>query len=136
MPISDDNLDTAWKLLSERYDHPRYVMTVHLNRILNTTPNANRTAKDLYAIVDDVADAINALRGLGCPVDSWDIILVYTVAQRLDPETRQAWRIKISSVKDYPAYAELKAFIYGQARALEMVELHNSSNPEQQKISR
>jgi len=44
----------------------------------------------------------------------------------LDPETREAWKVKLGSSSSYPTYAQFQEFLVGRTRALENLDLHTS----------
>jgi hypothetical protein len=55
---------------------------------------------------------------MGLATDHWDPILVYTVTDRMDPDSRRQWELHFQGT-DFPCYAILQTFIEQRCRALE-----------------
>ncbi|XP_011883909.1 PREDICTED: uncharacterized protein LOC105571051 [Vollenhovia emeryi] len=128
MPIEEDSFTPAWNLLLSRYDNERLLITSQLEKLLNTTKIAVRSAKELNNLITSATEAYNALQALGCPVDQWDQVLVYSLSQRLDPTTREAWENDIGASPSFPNYTTFKDFVIGRARALESIEMDSPAS--------
>lgn len=74
------------------------------------------TPKALQALRDQANVAIQALRNLGRPVDTWDDLVVHLVSQ--NKSSRKAWELKLSDTVEFPAYAVLDSFLESRSRAL------------------
>ncbi|XP_071580176.1 uncharacterized protein [Temnothorax nylanderi] len=121
LALTDANFKIAWKLLLSRYDNRRRLVHDHLHA-LHTLPQATSdSAVALTALRNKANIAIQSLRNLGRSVDTWDDILVYLLAQKLDKGTRKAWELKLGDTLEYPTYDQLDRFLISQIRALENI---------------
>lgn len=64
------------------------------------------------------------MRTLGCATHHWDPITLHLLVRLLDPETREAWEVKLGSTTAWPTFAQFEEFLVGRARALENLSLH------------
>ena len=64
---------------------------------------------------------ISALEKQNQNVQSWDMILVYIITQKLDKDSRRAWEASIDSTK-LPTWNQLHQFLQNRCRVLESVE--------------
>lgn len=120
--VSGDNFTPAWDKLVNRYENKRVLINNHLDAIFKLKPLQRKSSKGLCNLLATVNEALGALKALGSPTHKWDQIIVYTLVNRLDPETHEAWEIKAGPSVTPSTYAELEDFIYGRARALESIE--------------
>ncbi|XP_043267664.1 uncharacterized protein [Venturia canescens] len=104
MAIEADSFSTAWETLTERYQNDRVLVTSHLDTLFKTAVIAPRSARDLHALVHSVTESYNSLRVLGAPIEHWDWVLVYLIARRLDPGTREAWELRTGQSKVPPSF--------------------------------
>jgi hypothetical protein len=52
--------------------------------------------------------------------DSWDIIIIYTLVQKLNNQTKKEWELHISN-KELPTLQQLYTFLEQRCNALESV---------------
>lgn len=121
LAITEANFAIAWDIISSRYENKRRLINVHLQTLFSLPTVLNETATILQALRDQANASIQALKNLGRPVDTWDDVLVYLVAQNLDKASRKAWELKLSGTTDFPTYAELDAFLKSRIHALEAI---------------
>ncbi|XP_072754297.1 uncharacterized protein [Anoplolepis gracilipes] len=126
LPISGDNFMTAWTLLVSRDENKRFLITAQLDRITNLKPLKTKSAQDLKNLLTAISETIGALRALGCAVHHWDPLLLHLLVRLLDPETREAWEVKLGSSSAYPTFAQFEEFLIGRSRAMENLNLHTS----------
>ncbi|XP_044740084.1 uncharacterized protein LOC123301412 [Chrysoperla carnea] len=120
--VSGDNFTPAWDKLVNRYENKRVLINNHLDAIFKLKPLQRKSSKELCNLLATVNEALGALKALGSTTHKWDQIIVYTLVNRLDPETHESWEIKAGPSVTPSTYAELENFIYGRARALESIE--------------
>lgn len=126
LPVSGDNFAVAWTLLVSRYENQRFLVTFQLDRITNLKPLKTKSAQGLRALLTTISEAMGAIRALGYTVHHWDPLLLHLLVRLLNPETREAWVVKLGSSFSYPTYAQFKEFLVGRTRALENLDLHTS----------
>ncbi|XP_043285562.1 uncharacterized protein [Venturia canescens] len=129
MAIEADSFSTAWETLTERYQNDRVLVTSHLDTLFKTAVITPRSARDLHALVHSITESYNSLRVLGAPIEHWDWVLVYLIARRLDPETREAWELRTGQSKVPPSFTTLREFLGHRARALEGAGVGTISTP-------
>ena len=61
---------------------------------------------------------VQLLRTLDIPVDQWDTILVFHVAEKLDRDSRQQWELSLKT-SELPTFQALCDFIDQRTRALQ-----------------
>lgn len=111
LPVTDANFDVAWKLISTRYENKRRLINTHLQALFSLPQIASENSRNLQTLHDQTNTSIQALKNLGRLVDSWDDILVYLVAQKLDKTSRKAWELKLSDTVEPPAYSDISKFL-------------------------
>ncbi|XP_024887554.1 uncharacterized protein LOC112464651 [Temnothorax curvispinosus] len=121
LAITEANFVVAWDILQSRYDNKRRLITGHLQTLLQLPALVSETSKDLRNLRDQTNAAIQALQNLGRPVEHWDDVLVFLVAQKLDKFSRKAWELKLGDTAEYPKYTELDQFLESRVRALEAI---------------
>lgn len=90
LEASDANYNSAWDMLKERFENKNII--VHNVKALFELP---QVTKDSHASLRDLSDSVSqhlrALVSLGQPVDSWDSLIIYLCASKLDIASRNEW---------------------------------------------
>lgn len=87
---------------------------------------------ELKRIYNSTVESVGALASLGCPIDQWDVILVFNMVKLLDSQSRKDWETS-PTTSEQSTFEELKQFVQSRVRALEAVE--SSCKPSQIKPS-
>ncbi|XP_018399383.1 PREDICTED: uncharacterized protein LOC108777081 [Cyphomyrmex costatus] len=66
---------------------------------------------------------------LGRPVNSWDDVLIFTVTQRLDPESVKVWEQTIGSSKELPTWNQFLEFLITRLVTLQNYEKSRTGKP-------
>lgn len=127
LSISGDNFSIAWDLLVSRYENKRFLIASQLDRIMNLKPLKTKSAKGLRTLLTTISEATAALRSLDCAVHSWDPLLLHHLVKLLDPESREAWEVKLGSSTTYPTFIQFEKFLIGRTRAMENINLDSIS---------
>ncbi|XP_076660479.1 uncharacterized protein LOC143363835 [Halictus rubicundus] len=122
LPITEANFKIAWDLLTARFDNHRGLVNFHIQTLHSLPHVSTESASDLTSLRDKANTAIQALRNLGRPVDTWDDLLVFLIVARLDRSSRKAWELQLGASTDYPTYAELEKFLESRIRALDALQ--------------
>ncbi|XP_043469591.1 uncharacterized protein LOC122503199 [Leptopilina heterotoma] len=126
LPLSNDSFNSAWELLTSRYENKRLLIAAQMDKLFNFKVISAKSAGDLNGLLTNTTESLNALVSLGAPVNSWDLVLVYFVTRRLDTQTIEAWEVKQGSSSTPPSYQQLKDFLTGRARTLENMQLNST----------
>ncbi|XP_036343161.1 uncharacterized protein LOC118752382 [Rhagoletis pomonella] len=127
IPVTDNNFQIAWDILTNRFDNKRRLVKTFLQEIVRIPPAQSESAASLRKILDSIAEALRALCQLGCPTSHWNDWLIFLVTEKLDPITIRDWEISLSSPNYIPKYDELVKFLEARIQGLDtMVDKANS----------
>lgn len=73
--ITEDNYADAWKKLTDRYEHKRYIVDCLLNNFFNQARVQGENHKDIKSLIDKSSEIIQSLKLQGVPVAHWDVII-------------------------------------------------------------
>ncbi|XP_076232907.1 uncharacterized protein LOC143178258 [Calliopsis andreniformis] len=121
LPITENNFKVAWNLINSHFDNDRHLIQIHLRALSSLTFIVEETAQELRSLLKKVNVAVQSLRNLKRPVDSWDDILVFLVSERLDASTQKAWELQLGTKTKYPPYVELDEFLANRILALDSI---------------
>ncbi|XP_017884070.1 uncharacterized protein LOC108627373 [Ceratina calcarata] len=119
MEITGANYDVAWAKLVKRYDNERITLSAHLSKMLKLPTTPQRTAAGISGLLDEVDEALAALKHLGRPVDQWDDWLIEIITARLDSSIIEDWEKSQEGNDILPTYGELVDFLETRIRSLE-----------------
>ncbi|XP_025155825.1 uncharacterized protein LOC112588859 [Harpegnathos saltator] len=120
LAVTADNFETAWNLLTARFENKRRILNGHLTSILNLPVISRESASELSALCDKVTATIAAITNMQrSPAQLWNDMLVHIVVNKLDSPTRKAWNLRSGPSDELPSFDELKTFLASRARALE-----------------
>lgn len=132
IPITAGNYSVCWEQLEQRYNNKRHLANSILQRLFNQKQINTESAVTIKQLLDTTSDCMNAFNNLGLSMNTVvDIIVIYVVSSKLDPETRKQWELKISSDADDPTepptLSQFKTFLESRFRALECIEPQKTS---------
>ena len=119
MKMIGSNFEVTWDKLVRRYDNPKRRLATHLDSLINLKPASRKNVEEINSLFDTVDEAIQGLKDLQCPVDSWDQIIVHCIVRKLDPSTRETWEIAQEIVEGFPTYKSLSSFLEKRVQSLE-----------------
>ena len=135
----DGNYASTWKALKNRYHNPRLVINKLLASFMEIPPIKKESAFEMRAFVDKAQRIIRSLKNMKLPTEHWDVLLVYLLSDRLDPESRKLWEAELSEkdhekeaepdegqteyldARSLPTFLDLVKFLEKRAQALNMV---------------
>lgn len=128
IPIAADNYKTCWDQLENRFNNKRFLANCILKRFMNQRNVTVESASSIKELLDVTNESLHALKNLGIDVSSWDIMVIYIVAQKLDPESRKLWETKSNeSSAELPQLNQFKIFLENRFRALECIGSQSGS---------
>ncbi|KAJ0172877.1 hypothetical protein K1T71_011053 [Dendrolimus kikuchii] len=117
--ISNENYDTAWELLTHRYNNPILLFTNHIENFLNQPNIQKQTANEIKRLYDITGESIHGIQNLGIDTSTWDTILVHLICKKLDQATYDDYKVARKSPRELPTLAELMDFLESKFIALE-----------------
>ncbi|XP_023221566.1 uncharacterized protein LOC111623278 [Centruroides sculpturatus] len=117
--VSEGNYTESWKILQDRYENERQIINSHFKALFQQPRARTDSASEIKRLLDTTVKHVRALAVLKLPTDHWDHILVYTLSNKLDDETRKQWELKATTTT-FPTFNELKQFLEQRYRALEI----------------
>lgn len=118
-PVSGDFYKQAWETLVSRYDDNKLLANNQLSKIFNIRSPKVCNGKYLLEILDTCNEAIRNLDILGFKGNELvDLILIYTIQNKLDNSLRTQWELKTERGK-FPTFAEFSAFLENHARSVQ-----------------
>jgi hypothetical protein len=93
----------------------------------------SENATQIRHLVDTTKCNLEALKAMKQKTDSWDMIVIYTLLQRLDNKTKKEWELHISN-KELPMLQQLYTFLEHRCNALENISTRIKTN-EQRKYN-
>ncbi|XP_066595394.1 uncharacterized protein [Prorops nasuta] len=115
--INSENYTLAWEALTRRFEDKRLIIHDHLKAFFNVPAIGRQTSEGLQELYDDAANHLSSLRNLGESVQHWDTLIIYTIASKLDPQTRSDWEEKHAKLTS-PKWSELSNFMMEQCRLI------------------
>ncbi|XP_063836816.1 uncharacterized protein LOC135085961 [Ostrinia nubilalis] len=119
--ISADNYETAWELLTHRYNNPQLLFTKQIEIFINQPAAHKQSAFEIRRLYDTSMECIHAIQNLGIDTSTWDPLLVHLIAKKLDTETYSDYKEARKSLRDLPSLSELMNFLESKFNALEPI---------------
>ncbi|XP_050508013.1 uncharacterized protein LOC126885481 [Diabrotica virgifera virgifera] len=137
LEISAANYDIAWNLLCERFANTRLLIYNHTKALFALQPIQKESSSHLRQLIDNISKNLRSLESLEQPVHSWDTLLIFMVASKLDATTAREWE-SYKPIGDLPTFEDMITFLKGKADLLEKLEVSKISHKSdrQSKFSR
>lgn len=127
--ISDTNYEPAWQLLLAEYDDIQTLVHAHLSSFIDLPVIKSESAIELKHLRDAVSASLAALTNLDRPVEYWDDLLIFLVAQKFSQKTKNEWNMKRCMSSELPKYKALHDFMTLRIRGLTDLSDSNSNAP-------
>ncbi|KZC06736.1 hypothetical protein WN55_07287 [Dufourea novaeangliae] len=111
LPMSEDNYDAAWKLLSDRYEDTNELIDYHVGSVFDLSPMVKDSPVSLRQLLNDFSNHLRSLKSLKEPVDLWDTLLVRLLSTKLDARTSEAWEKRVSELGERKKLSDLQSFL-------------------------
>ncbi|CAK1582087.1 unnamed protein product [Parnassius mnemosyne] len=131
IPITSDNYERSWALLEDRYNNKRFICHQIIKRLLSQRNILSESANSLKDIIDTTNDCLASLANLGIKTSTWDVLIIYIITLKLDPESRRQWEFYVSNNvprDDLPNYDQFQEFLTNRYRAIEFLPSDSKSN--------
>jgi len=84
IPVSEQGFRVAGEILVERYENEWFIISTHIDSIMKLPSLTSENASQLCHIMDTTKCNLDVLKVVKQNTDSWDMIIIYTLVQRLD----------------------------------------------------
>ncbi|XP_069361070.1 uncharacterized protein [Maniola hyperantus] len=121
VPITDKNYSVCWTQLTNRYNNKQYLANNILRRFMSQKTLQNESSSAIRELSDNMNECLSALQNIEIDISNWDIIIIYIVSQKLDPESRKQWESKANESNELPTLSVFKEFLEHKFRSLEFL---------------
>jgi len=135
LPVSEQGFRVAWEILVERYENERLIINTHIDNIMKLPCLISENSSQLRHLVDTTKCNLEALKAMKQKTESWDMIIIFTVVQRLDIKTKKEWELHMSN-KELPTLQQLYTFLENRCNALESIANKPKTNEQRQYMGR
>lgn len=136
--ITDLNYIEAWALLSSRYNNQSEIIYSLCKKILYQPHLKCESVSGLQLLLNTTMESVRSLKVMGQPTSKWDTLLVVSVVEKLDPDTRSEWA-KTRTTTTPASYQDVNDFLEKHIRGLlargaltSKVTSNTNSNPNKQ----
>lgn len=106
------SFDIAWNRLETRYSNKKCILNAHLSELFSLKSLNLTSAVSLRNLLDSITSIVDSLQLIGRPTDKLsEDILVYLTVQKIDPRTRDAWKMHATKLADYATFKDLTDFL-------------------------
>lgn len=117
--ISSDNYQTCWDILNQRYNNKKLIFNTHMNTLMSLPLMHQQTASNIKKVHDTTNECLNAIKNLGVDISTWDPMIVYLIAQKLDSDTYNDYIDSLPEPRDLPYLRDFLSYLEGKFIALE-----------------
>lgn len=116
--LSENNYDTAWQTLCERFENKRMIVRNHIKALCDLPQIFKDSRKSVRYMLDTILQHTRSLENLQIPVQHWDDILIYILSNKLDNATYNSWNDYVPGM-DLPTMEQFKKFLTRRCQFLE-----------------
>lgn len=107
----DGAFNSAWMILKNRYDNTRAIVFACLARFLDLPAMKNESIEGLKGMLNVTNHTLATLKCYQVAVSTWDPILVYILARKLDSYSLKHWEESLKGSKALPSLISFFEFI-------------------------
>ena len=96
IPVSEQGFRVAWEILLEIYEDECLIINTHIDHIMKLPCLTSENSSQLRHLIDTTKCNLVALKAMKQNTESWDMIIIYTLVQRLDIKTKKEWELHMS----------------------------------------
>lgn len=116
--VCADNYEVAWQFLIERYERKNLIINNHLHDMFEYPKIYKESHIELRNICDSFVKHLKALKALGENTESWDRLVIYLIANKLDVITRRDWE-NYKFLGNLPTINDILTFLRQKSDLLE-----------------
>ena len=121
LPITHENYAVAIDLLRSRYDSKLIVSAHHIGNVLGVKSVQQESRISISRFIDEITANINALNSLNLPVNTFEIILIHYLAQKLINYTCRLWKESLSEER-FPYFSNFIKFLNTRRQLLQNLD--------------
>ncbi|XP_011883833.1 PREDICTED: uncharacterized protein LOC105570983, partial [Vollenhovia emeryi] len=125
LEASDANYGVAWDILRARFENKSIIVHNHLRALFELPQISKDSYVSLRALYDGMSQHLRALESLGQPVRSWDSIIIFLLASKLDSASRSEWEKATVRHNELPKLDDFKTFLNQRCQILERLSKDN-----------
>ena len=126
LPVTQQNVRVAWKLLCDRYNNGRLIAAAHVKSLLSLPVIKKESATELRALINQFQSDLNAIKTLDLSVPLHEVLLSQILIEHVDEATRKQLEMRAVSRGVTELQAIIK-FLEGKCQAFELI--HASHHP-------
>lgn len=119
LQISADNYSICWEILNHRYNNLKLIFSSHASVIMNLPNIQQASAQNIKKLHDTTKECLNAIKSLGVNTITWDPLLVYILANKLDADTHSDYVASLKQPRELPKLSEFMDFLESKFTAME-----------------
>ncbi|KOB64586.1 Uncharacterized protein OBRU01_23998 [Operophtera brumata] len=116
--VCEQSYREALDLLEKRFYNKARLIGSHISILLDLPTMQKGTAASIRSLVSEVQQQLHALKNLGQPINTWEMLLISILTRKLDPITNRAYQLD-RDLENMPSMADLLHFLEKRAIALE-----------------
>ncbi|KAJ8911369.1 hypothetical protein NQ315_011662, partial [Exocentrus adspersus] len=117
-----ENYPTAWETLCDRFDDKDLLVQNHISAIFSLETIRKATSSNIRELYENLFKHLSNIKQLGESTESWDTMLIFIAASKLDSATSQEWqrrRRKLRLKKGTVTLIDFKEFLKEHASSLQ-----------------
>lgn len=115
--LTDENYDTAWDNVQERFENKYPLVLALLDKIFKLPQMTKNDPNSARKLLDSTTQTVLSLTNLERPTEHWDDILIYITIMKLDDVSKEKWNERTANVTDVPKWKEMQDFLRTRYRS-------------------
>lgn len=116
--VTENTYDLAWSTSADRYDKPRQLASLILDKLIAVPPQSQESLEDLKNFLILFSDQVATLKALNIP-DLGEFILFALSVRGLSMSTRKGF--EATNLEDFPMVSDLVSYVKSRVAVLETV---------------
>ena len=121
LQITNDNYNTGWEILSNRYGNERLAINKLIDKILDIPTIQHESAFKLKQLHDTVVECLEALNNLKIDTKQWGPWITRLMSRKWDPETNKLYEQSLHEPQKIPTLDDVKKFLLARFQSLEAI---------------
>jgi len=118
LALTDNNYNTAWNILKDRYNNKRVFASTIIQQIIDCQ-NVNSEAKAIKSFHDVIQESLAALNNVNVNTKSWDPLLLQILIKKLDRHTHVLYEQSLDKPRELQTVNHFLEFLEQRFQALE-----------------